>query len=54
VEFCDLEFLIMKKNGVLWEVRQLPFFFVSFFSPLGSEIYVDTYMKELGLRNGYL
>jgi hypothetical protein len=53
VEFCDLEFLIMKKNGVLWEVRQLPFL-VSFFSNLGSEIYVDTYMKELGLRNGYL
>jgi hypothetical protein len=53
VEFCDLEFLIMKKNGVLWEVRQLPFFGL-FFSNLGSEIYVDTYMKELGLRNGYL
>jgi hypothetical protein len=25
-----------------------------FLSNLGSEIYVDTYMKELGLRNGYL
>jgi hypothetical protein len=33
VEFCDLEFLIMKKNGVLWEVRQLPFFGLFFLSP---------------------